>query len=962
MTVSGHPHSDSADQRELETLYRTSPLGLGLVDRDLRYVRVNQQLAEFAGLSPEEMLGRTTREVVPEIARKTEHILKQVIDTGQAVLDVELSGATRAQSGRERHWLASYSPLESEAGDVVGVSITVRDISESKQAHQALEQQLRFQRLLTELSAQFAVLGTDEIDDAIERALARIGTMLDIGRIELLCFSEDGARFEITHGWAERLEHRPPQVLMTDNLPWFTASLRDGKTLRIRRIDDLPAEAGAEREYMVEQGFKAFLTIPMQVGETVVGAISYSDMNAEREWPDHFIEQIRVISQLFGEALVRRRTGQLLAASQEQFRSFMDNNPAGAYMKGDDLRHIYANKLLLEQFGISLDDFVGTTSRDFLGAEIAEKVEAADRSILSGETSLAEVEFCLDTEGEARWYRDTKFALLGPAGERRVGGIPLDITERKQAELDLEQQSRFESLLSGISARFVNVPPDQLDAAITDALEQVGHCLKLDLCDLGNLTPDGMEVRVTNVWSREPLGVAPSYAASNFKWFLTPFLSGEELLWSRNEGMPSASEADIQVLEALDCQCFAGIPVMIGGEVAACLAFVNRTDPTPWNSKVVQRLHLLARVFGSAIERQRQDLELRQAYSDIRVLREHLEAENITLKQEFRASLAADEILGKSPALREVLFQVGRVAGTDSTVLLLGETGVGKELIARAIHSRSNRRDQPLITINCAALPSSLIESELFGHEKGAFTGAVSRKIGRFEVADGGTILLDEIGDLAPEIQVKLLRVLQEGRFERLGSSETRTVDVRVIAATNRDLDGMVERGEFRDDLYYRLGVFPIHVPPLRDRREDIPLLVWYFVSLLQTRLGKTIKTIAPHTMGALSAYDWPGNVRELQNVVERAMILSRSERLEVDAILPERRKRERAVARRESDYGTRLEDAERAHILAVLERCNWKIGGQDGAAERLGLKRSTLQSRMKKLGIRRPTAAASRS
>jgi transcriptional regulator with GAF, ATPase, and Fis domain len=375
---------------------------------------------------------------------------------------------------------------------------------------------------------------------------------------------------------------------------------------------------------------------------------------------------------------------------------------------------------------------------------------------------------------------------------------------------------------------------------------------------------------------------------------------------------------------------------------------------------VVQRLHHLARVFGSAIDRQRQDVDLSQAYSEIRELKEHLEAENITLKREVRASFAGDEIVGKSPALREVLFQVGQVARTDSTVLLLGETGVGKELIARAIHSRSNRVDQPLITVNCAALPPSLIESELFGHERGAFTGAVSRKIGRFEVADGGTILLDEIGDLAPEIQVKLLRVLQAGSFERLGSSETRTVDVRVIAATNRDLDAMVERGEFRDDLYYRLGVFPIHVPPLRERREDIPLLVWYFVSVLQTRLGKAINTITPETMDALTAYDWPGNVRELQNVVERAMILSRSERLELGTIFPERRSGERVSVTRARDHGTRLEDAERAHILDVLEKCNWKIGGQDGAAERLGLNRSTLQSRMKKLGIRRPTLSSS--
>jgi PAS domain S-box-containing protein len=661
------------------------------------------------------------------------------------------------------------------------------------------------------------------------------------------------------------------------------------------------------------------------------------------------------------ETLVGKPTGKALAASHEQFRSFMDNNPACAYIKDANLRHIYANKLLLETFGVSPDEFIGSTSSEFLGEEIAGDVEAADRAILSGEARVAEREICVDIEGKPRWFRDTKFVLLGLAGERRVGGIALEITERKQAQLDLERQSRFEAVLSDISARFVNVPPDQIDAAITHALEQVGNCLELDRCSLGHLTPDGKEVRVTHAWNRQLFeGIAPSYPTPDYTWFLTPFLSGKELLWSRSEGLPPASEADVRLIETLDIQCFAGIPVMIAGEVAACVAFINCTDATPWNPRVVHRLRLLAQVLGSAIERQRQELELRQAYCEIQKLQEHLEAENITLKQQVKASLENEEIVGKSLALRQVLLHVEQVAPTDSTVLLLGETGTGKELIARAIHVRSMRKDHPMITVNCAALPGSLIESELFGHEQGAFTGAVKRKIGRFEVADGGTILLDEIGELVPAVQVKLLRVLQDGEFERLGSSETRTVDVRIIAATNRDLVAMVDQGEFRDDLYYRLGVFPIHVPPLRERRADIPLLVWYFASVLQARLGKTIKTIAPRTMEALCANDWPGNVRELQNVVERAMILSRGESLELGTILAGRHSRERATATRTKGEAIRLEDAERAHILAALETCDWRVGGRNGAAQRLGLKRSTLQSRMKKLGIKRPTPRGS--
>jgi transcriptional regulator with GAF, ATPase, and Fis domain len=300
---------------------------------------------------------------------------------------------------------------------------------------------------------------------------------------------------------------------------------------------------------------------------------------------------------------------------------------------------------------------------------------------------------------------------------------------------------------------------------------------------------------------------------------------------------------------------------------------------------------------------------------------------------------------------------VDQVGPTDSTVLILGETGTGKGLVARWIHRQSGRKDRPLVTVNCAALPATLIESELFGHEKGAFTGAVDRKIGRFELADGGTIFLDELGDLPLELQAKLLRVLQDHEFERLGSSTTRTVDTRVIAATNRDLDLLIEQGAFRADLYYRLGVFPIRIPPLRERRSDIPLLVWFFITNLQIRFGKTFETVPARVMDALIAYDWPGNVRELRNIVERAMILSPGARLELDDTFPGRGRTKRDNARTRKRKSENLKDVEREHIVRVLEECGWKVRGKDGAAERLGLKRSTLQSRMKRLGIQRPIA-----
>jgi formate hydrogenlyase transcriptional activator len=308
-------------------------------------------------------------------------------------------------------------------------------------------------------------------------------------------------------------------------------------------------------------------------------------------------------------------------------------------------------------------------------------------------------------------------------------------------------------------------------------------------------------------------------------------------------------------------------------------------------------------------------------------------------------------IIGRSSALRSVLQMVETVAWGDSTVLLLGETGTGKELIARAIHSHSPRRDRPFVKLNCAAIPTGLLESEFFGHERGAFTGAIAQKIGRVEVAEQGSLFLDEIGDIPLELQPKLLRVLQEREFERLGSTRTKKIDVRVVAATHRDLEGMILKGEFRSDLYYRLNVFPISIPPLRERPEDIPLLVEHFVQEAARKLNKTIDAIPSDSMAALTDYQWPGNIRELENVIERAVILSRGSVLRV----PRRDLQSRVSAGHSGAKLETLADVEREHIRAVLKQTRWVLSGPGGAAARLGMNRSTLYFRMKKLGIVRP-------
>jgi formate hydrogenlyase transcriptional activator len=317
-----------------------------------------------------------------------------------------------------------------------------------------------------------------------------------------------------------------------------------------------------------------------------------------------------------------------------------------------------------------------------------------------------------------------------------------------------------------------------------------------------------------------------------------------------------------------------------------------------------------------------------------------------------------EQVIGNSPALEAVLEQVERVAPADSTVLIQGETGTGKELIAHAIHSLSSRCGRPFVRLNCAAIPLDLLESELFGHEKGAFTGAIGQKIGRFELADKGTLFLDEVGDIPPALQPKLLRVLQEQEFERLGSTRTHQVDVRLVGATNRDLMEMVNRGEFRNDLYYRLNVFPIMLPPLRERREDIPVLVNHFVEIFARQMGRPIEEIPTETMSALSSYQWPGNIRELQNLIERAVILSNYGVLP-NPLLSEGVQRG-AISPAATVPVTTLRDHERTLILRTLESVGWVIGGPKGAAAKLGLKRTTLIHKMHKLGISRPVLKTS--
>src|SRR5437016_5140087 len=420
-------------------------------------------------------------------------------------------------------------------------------------------------------------------------------------------------------------------------------------------------------------------------------------------------------------------------------------------------------------------------------------------------------------------------------------------------------------------------------------------------------------------------------------------------------GWPGGGEGyRLAAAESVKSACF--IPLVNRGRALGDLMIVRLTEGT-FTAEDVDFLSQAAGQIAIAIENA-------LAYREISELKDKLAQEKLYLEEEIRSEMNFAEIVGKSSALRKVLKRVETVAPTGSTVLIYGETGAGKELIARAIHDLSPRKSKAFVKLNCAAIPTGLLESELFGHERGAFTGAIAQRIGRFEVAHGGTIFLDEIGEIPLELQTKLLRVLQEREFERLGSSRTLRTDARLIAATNRELEAMVAEQKFRSDLFFRLNVFPIQVPPLRERHGDIPLLVRHFAQQFSKRMNKPIETIPYAAIDALCQYHWPGNIRELQNVIERAVIVSAGPTLSIDVSdlkLPKAsHPEERAATPNSTTNGALhhlLEETERQQILQTLKQCNWVVAGPNGAAARLGMNRSTLQVRIRKLGISRASA-----
>ena len=813
--------------------------------------------------------------------------------------------------------------------------------TERERTEQVLEDRLKFETLLAELSAHFVNLPSDRIDSEIEKAMSRICELLDIDRATLWQVSEGDPRMLLLTNinQPQDIPTPPEQMNALDFFPWASQKILNGETVIIQKMTDLPPEASRDRESFGIYSAKSGAYVPLSVGEgPVFGLLGFAVVREERSWPESIVNGFKLVAQVFANALARKRTERALVESESKLSMATNAAGAGLWSMELDTGRVWVTPRTRDLFRFAPDeDLTYESFFKVIHPEDRERVhQAVQKALQSGENLHCDYRVVLP-DGSIRWVAARGQRHIASTGEPdRMMGVSLDITERKQAEEALKDRLWFERLLSGLSARFVNMPPDRVDSEIEDGLRQILEFGHVDRCALLRLLPDKSTFRITHAASSDdvpPVSVGIELPRSLYPWAYEKLAEKHEVVSiSRLDDLPAEANVDRQTCIERGIRSYVNIPILVGESIDVIYISSVKSERV-WPEALFPRLQLLGEIFVNALQ--------------IKDLRQRLEQENIYLQEEIKLLVEHTNIVGQSAAMKKVLTQAEQVAKTDSTVLLLGETGTGKDLLARAIHSMSLRKDRPLVTVNCASLPPTLIESELFGREKGAYTGALTRMVGRFEIADGSTIFLDEIGELPLDLQSKLLRVLEDGTFERLGSTKPMHVNVRIIAATNRDIEQEVKDGKFRQDLFYRLNVFPIMIPPLRKRPEDIPFLVRTIVKEFQKKMGKEIESIPKKTMHALQSYSWPGNVRELRNVIEHAMIVSTSKSLEVHVPKP---------SSTETNATDNLHDVERMHLVAVLEKTGWRLAGPGGAAEILGLKRTTLQAKMKKLGIKHPS------
>ncbi len=798
-----------------------------------------------------------------------------------------------------RSWPQEYIPRLRLLGEVLINAL------ERKKDRMQLDEQLAFEMLLSDVSSRFISLPVNRIDREIEDAQRRVCECLGLHLSVLWQWPDElPRRYVMTHYYRPLGGPPPPEPMYAhEYFPWSLEQIEAGRMIIASSMDDLPPEAVRDKEVWRHFGIRNAVTIPLSPGGgRPIGALNFSDMLTDRTWEEPLIKRLQLIAQIFTNALSRKQTETALRESEARLSLTTEAVGAGLWIMDVATGKVWISPKNRELFHFTPDEEI--TYESFfrvIHPEDRDRVhQEVQCSLQSGENLHCDYRIVLP-DGSIRWVVSRGQPFPGSPGEpSRILGLSLDITERKEMEIQLgESKILLSSLINSTTDMIWSVDPERFGLlTFNRALAEYF------------LNNHGIHIKV----GMSPEELLPEDFARQWQGFYHRALEeGSFTTEYQASGGGRVLRLNINALRQGD--------QLFGASVFA-------QDIT--NLKSLEE-------------------QLRQSLTEVLQLRDRLQMENVYLREEVKLLYKHTEIVGDSTPIKDVLAQAEQVSATDSTVLILGETGTGKELLARAIHDMSSRKDRTLVMVNCASLPPTLIESELFGREKGAYTGSLTKMVGRFELADGSTLFLDEIGELPLELQSKLLRVLEHGQFERLGSSRTIKVNVRLIAATNRDLARDVNEGRFRKDLYYRLNVFPITVPPLRDRKGDIPQLVWSFVRQFEKSLGKHIDSIPKKYMEALMSYPWPGNIRELRNVVEHAMIMNKGKTLEVEPP---------ACERQEPSATSTLEDMERRHIVEVLERTGWRISGKNGASEILGMKRTTLQSKMKTLGISRPISS----
>ena len=767
----------------------------------------------------------------------------------------------------------------------------------------------RFEELLIDLSSRFVNVPSGVVHREIEDVQRRICEMLGVDLSALWEVSaEDPSHLILTHFYSAQEDLLPPMRGMSaqEYFPWLQQEMLSGRIVAAPSLEDLPEAAALDRDNLRLFGVKSNLTIPLSVGGArPVGALGFNTTREEREWPDALVKRLQLVAEVFTNALARRRHELALRESEARLSLAADSAEAGLWTLDYHAGIFWATGRTRAIFGYAPEEII--TLKRFQASVHPDDWDlvrrAVERSERAGEPVNVEYRVMLPGDLRQRWIASRGRPYFSSTGApERLMGVSIDVTDRRRAEeMRRISEARLEAGADLAGLAFYEVDFDRRTVYVDDRFRE--------LCGLPPDHESGL--RPLEFW------IAQLHPEDRER-----ILDAREQL---HKGKMERLSVEYRFLNP--------------GRGDVWIQHLGRVAERTPDGRAVRSYGVLRDI----TRRKRDEEALRKSYAEIERLKDRLQAESDYLKAEIRVVHAQGRITGKSPAIQKVLHQAEQVAPTNSAVLILGETGTGKELLAQAIHGLSPRARNVIVKINCAALPSGLVESELFGREKGAFTGALARQVGRFEVADGSTIFLDEVGELPPDVQVKLLRVLQEGEFERLGSPRTIKVNVRVVAATNRDLSDDVRMGRFREDLYYRLNVFPIRMPPLRERPQDIPLLVWDFLAEFSSRMGKKITQVPRATMETLQRHAWPGNVRELRNVIEHGAIITRGETLRIPPLdeptpggaLPQT-----------------LADAERGHILRVLEGTHWRIKGPKGAAAALGLRPSTLYGRMKKLGI----------